>query len=164
MPLCFCPAPPEAVEEIYDLIRARIRWMDQRNIRGWNDTDYLRRFSPDYFRRESIDGHLYVLRSPRGAIQGAVVLQETDPCWEDGGTAPAFYIHNLVSSLEHRGAGAEILRQVEILARSRGKKCLRLDCKKENERINRLYEELGYRPVGECAEGAYHGILREKRL
>ena len=45
-----------------------------------------------------------------------------------------------------------------------GKEVLRLDSQKVNDDLSRYYEALGYPAVGECIDGAYVGIKREKTL
>ena len=37
-------------EQVFDLIRQRIAWMDERGIQQWNHPGYLRRYPLDYFR------------------------------------------------------------------------------------------------------------------
>ena len=62
------------------------------------------------------------------------------------------------------GLGKEMLAYAEDFARERGKPFLRLDSQKVNDTLSRYYEALGYLPAGECVDGAYVGILREKSL
>ena len=52
----------------------------------------------------------------------------------------------------------------ETYARNAGKEVLRLDSQKVNDDLSRYYEALGYPAVGECIDGAYVGIKREKPL
>ena len=152
------------VAPIYELIRARIAWQEENGIEGWNQTSYLDRYPPVYFTEQCHAGTLYVLRGEDGRLCGAVVLLEEDVRWDGYPTLPAYYVHNLVSAPDAQGAGSEILRRTEQLARAHGKACVRLDCKRGNEAINRYYERAGYLACGECADGPYHGILREKTL
>ena len=62
------------------------------------------------------------------------------------------------------GLGQEILTFAETYARNAGKEVLRLDSQKVNDDLSRYYEALGYPAVGECVDGAYVGIKREKPL
>lgn len=152
------------VPHIYALIRNRIAWMDDQGIESWNTTGYLDRFPEAYFLEKCHAGELYILRGADGALHGAVVLLTEDRRWDDLPPAHAYYLHNLVSAPDAHGAGRTILHDVEILARETGKEALRLDCIRSNEVINRFYEQAGYHACGECADGPYHGILREKQL
>ena len=80
-------AQPADAAAVLELIKARIRWMDEQGIRQWNTTGYLEAYGLDYFMQAARQGVLYVLRPPQGPIQGAVILLEEDPRWPDG--APA---------------------------------------------------------------------------
>ena len=89
-------AQPADAAAVLELIKARIRWMDEQGIRQWNTTGYLEAYGLDYFMQAARQGVLYVFRPPQGSIQGAVILLEEDPRWSDG--APACYVHNLVTA------------------------------------------------------------------
>lgn len=152
------------VPHIYALIRTRIVWMDERGLEGWNKTGYLNRYPESYFFKKCRAGELYVLRGTENALHGAVTLLTEDKRWDGLPPAHAIYLHNLVSAPDAHGAGRTILHDVEILARETGKEALRLDCICNNKALNYFYECAGYLACGECADGSYHGILREKRL
>ena len=62
------------------------------------------------------------------------------------------------------GLGGWMLGELEALARKDGKAALRLDCAVDNAALNDYYASHGYREAGRCADGAYLGIRREKRL
>jgi hypothetical protein len=152
------------VSHIYSLIRTRIAWMDDQGIESWNKTDYLDRFPEAYFLKKYHTGELYVLRGSDGELHVAVVLLTEDKRWDGLPPAHAYYLHNLVSAPDAHGAGRTILHCVETLAHQNGKEVLRLDCIRGSKAINRFYERAGYLACGECKDGPYHGILREKRL
>ena len=40
-------ARQDALEEIFALYAARVRWMNEVSIHQWNDTDYLSAYPPD---------------------------------------------------------------------------------------------------------------------
>ena len=152
------------VPHVFQLIRQRIAWMDEQGIKSWNKTNYLARFPESYFFEKCRAGELYVLHEADRALHGAVVLLTEDSRWNTLPPAHAYYLHNLVSAPNTHGAGRRILCDVEVLACKNGKDVLRLDCIRGNEAINRFYERAGYVACGECMDGPYHGILREKRL
>lgn len=138
--------------------------MDSKGIDQWNNNHYCDRFPPEYFAQCAAEGLLYVLTDTgSNAVAGGAILFEKDARWGELPTS-AFYVHNLVSDLKAKCAGAEIIRQIELLAESCGKEYVRLDCKEGNQRLNDWYESLGYRVVGRCVDGEYTGILREKRI
>lgn len=153
------------IEPIRDLIRGRIAWMNARGLDGWNRLDYLGMYPVEYFEAHARAGELYVHRDAAGELDGALILLEADTLWAAQRPARAYYVHNLVTAVNAmRGAGRDLLALVERRAGREGRDCVRLDCMVENASLNRFYDALGYAVVGECAEGEYHGYLREKRL
>jgi len=148
------------LERIEALIEARIRWMDEAGIRQWNVTHYREVYPHSYYDRKLREGRLFVLDNGDGAAAAAVLLEE-DPRWHDA-PRPALYVHNLVSSLRDRGAGREFLRLAGERAAELGKEALRLDCAVDNAKLNRLYENLGFRAAGTVEDGLYRGVRREK--
>ncbi len=158
-------AEPCDLPEICRLIRERIAWMDRVGIRQWNVTDYWQVYPEAYYEMQIKARRFYVLdQADGGHLAGAAALLETDDRWADAGSVPAYYVHHLVTDVRAKGAGRSILAGTEALARQRGKKRVRLDCAADNARLNRYYEEQGYRLAGACEEGLYRGNLREKWL
>ena len=77
-------------EQVFDLIRQRIAWMDERGIQQWNHPGYLRRYPLDYFRQCAEEGQLYALWTECGALAAGAVVLEEDPRWAGyGGKAGA---------------------------------------------------------------------------
>lgn len=156
-------AAPEDVESVFHLYEQRIDWMNEKNIHQWNNTDYLDVYSVAYYRKQQEEGSLYVLK--RGAVVvGAAVLLEADDRWADAPAISAYYIHNLVTSPTHPGAGRQMLHEMVCLARRVGKQALRLDCSVDNDFLNAYYESFGFLMAGRCQDGPYSGNRREKRL
>ena len=93
-------------EQVFDLIRQRIAWMDERGIQQWNHPGYLRRYPLDYFRQCAEEGQLYALWTECGVLAAGAVVLEEDPRWTGYG-GKALYVHNLAASLHFRsGHGA----------------------------------------------------------
>lgn len=158
-------AEEKDLPEIMRLIRERIAWMDRVGIRQWNVTDYERAYPKNHYEGQIKQRSFYVLDRAEGeGLAGAAALLEEDERWTDVGEVPAFYVHHLVTDIRASGAGRMILTWAEELARQRGKTRVRLDCAANNPRLNRYYEEQGYRLAGTWEEGPYVGNLREKRL
>lgn len=147
------------IDGILRLIRARMDWMDAVGIRQWNFTRYLDRYPRPYF--EARIGAFFVAEE-KGVLTGAMALFEEDPRWDRPGTA--YYLHHLVSAPDAKGTGAELVRFAEGYAKERGKEFLRLDSAVDNAPLARYYEAMGYPASGTCDDGAYHGLLREKRV
>jgi len=159
----FSLAHEKNIADILLLIRKRIQWMDNCGLEQWNKTNYLECYPKEYFIDCVIKQALYVLREKKSdKIIGAVVLNDTDKRWED--EMPAYYIHNLVTDLETKGAGALIIKYCEGIAIEHGKSKIRLDCQAVNIKLNRYYENLGFLFIEEVRDGLYIGNKREKSL
>lgn len=167
-PYVFRRATPDEVRQAFELVLARMRWMDAKGIRQWNVTGYTERFPLDYYAAQQRMGHLYVLaEAATGRIVCiAVVRPDCDRWIEEGWTdiASALYMHNLASAPDCPGAGALFLTEAESLARREGKAWFRLDSAADNAAINAYYDARGYSVVGTCRHGLYRGLLRQKRL
>lgn len=158
-------ARQDALEEIFALYAARVRWMNEVGIHQWNDTKYLERFPLGYYEDMQKRTLLYALADEQsGAICGAAVLLAQDERWDGSLQKQAWYVHNLVTAVGASGAGKAILREARKLAKPHGMEVMRLDCADDNTRLNAWYESQGYFPCGTCIDGPYNGILREKLL
>ena len=73
-------------------------------------------------------------------------------------------MHNLATNAAFPGAGRALLGHCEEQARRWGKEYLRLDCQRDNNKLNQYYENLGFMPVGTVEDAPYYGIRREKKL
>jgi len=165
MDCVFCRANEADITGIFALYEKRIAWMESKGLHQWNATDYLTVYPQGYFRRQAAAGRLYAAKDwATGAILGAVVLLSEDDRWADRAGEPAYYVHNLVTDAAAPGLGGWMLGELETLARRDGKTALRLDCAVDNAALNDYYASHGYREAGYCADGAYQGIRREKRL
>lgn len=159
----FSLAQEKDIADILFLIRKRIQWMNNCGIEQWNKTNYMECYPKEYFDDCILKHRLYVLSEKEfGKIVGAVVLNDTDKRWED--EIPAYYIHNLVTDLEAKGAGAAIIKYCEDIAIEHGKRKLRLDCQTANIKLNQYYENLGFLYIEEVRDGLYIGNKREKSL
>ena len=156
-------AKAQEVPEIFSIYQSRIRWMNTMGLRQWNRTEYLQRYPLPYFRQLQEQGVLYVLREEfSGKIIGAGALLQEDDRWPN--SYGAVYVHHLVTLPEVKGAGRVFLAQAEMLALEQGKRRICLDCAEDNAVLNHYYESLGYQAAGQCMDGPYCGIRREKLL
>ncbi len=149
------------LQSILSLIRARIEWMNENNIKQWNRTDYLSRFTNEYFHRVISNGQLYTVKTD-GQVIGAFTLFDYDERWNDG--QKALYIHNFVSDIHHRGVGDDILCFCENEARKKNIFLLRIDCQKDNKKLNDYYSRRGFKYISSFEEELYCGNRRQKRI
>ena len=157
------PAREEDVPAIMALLQQRIDWMDEKGLYQWNKTGYLTCYPPAHFQRLIREDLVFVAWAG-GVLTGVMALLSRDPRWPNGDDGKAYYVHHLATAPGCPGLGKEMLAYAEDFARERGKPFLRLDSQKVNDTLSRYYEALGYHPAGECIDGAYVGILREKPL
>ena len=161
----FRPAEKDEVPAVFDLIMARVRWMDEVCIRQWNVTDYAGCYPLHHYEAARQRGDLFVLTDETG-IAACAVLREDDERWPDAMQAaqPAFYLHHLATRVGEKGAGRIFLQMAEEYAIRQGKTRFRLDSADDNTFLADYYTAQGYIPVGNCVDGLYSGILREKAL
>ena len=158
----FLKGTKDDLQEMYALIDARIRWMDEAGIRQWNVTDYWGCYPPAYYENAAETGHVYLLRTANGALAAAAVLWEEDPRWP-GENPPAYYVHHLATDSAFKGAGEVFLTHAYDLAGAMGKAYLRLDCAQDSPKLNAYYERQDFESAGLCVDGLYSGVLRQKK-
>ena len=158
----FRSAKVEEVRSVYSLVVKHVHWMDDVGIRQWNVTNYLEAYPLEYYEEQQAAGRLYVLANRE--IVGAVVLLEADERWNDRADDSAYYVHNLATDPDVKGAGREILKAIEQLAVEQEKRYIRLDCATDNTFLNSYYSSMGYQFAGTCEEGLYKGNRREKEI
>ncbi len=157
----------EELDAAIALIRARVDWMDEVGIRQWNVTDYMTVYPRTYFEEIERAGELFALLEANGRMLAVGALKERDDRWEGvepGEASDAFYLHHFASATDCRGAGSDYLSLAEQYAQEVGKRCFRLDSAVDNPKLEEYYTARGYSPVGRCVDGAYVGVLREKKL
>ncbi len=151
-------------QQIFDLIQARMDWMDRQGICQWNTEDYWSIFPRAYYFTAIAEGRLFVLAQKcQNRIVSAGVLAAGDELWEEDGE-DAVYLHNFVAALDQKGVGAVFLQKCEEFATSQGKRALRLDCNASNKTLNTYYARQGYVAMGRGGVGNYQGVKWEKRL
>ena len=149
----------EDLDEVAEILTGAARWLRERGIDQW----------PDPFPRSRVDesfarGELFVARVD-GELAATFVLQ-----WEDelfwGEQPPiAGYVHAVAVCRTHAGIGRDLIAWAEQAVRDAGKPFLRLDCMRDNARIRRYYEELGFEHRGDRVVGGhFDASLYEKRV
>ena len=151
------------IPQVFSMILQRIEWMSQKGIRQWNVTNYTNAYPLSYYEAECESGRLFVLAdTATEQIVCAAVLKEQDDRWPDD--SPALYLHNFVSSPDARGTGTVFLRYAEAYARQLQKQYFRLDSARDNQALAAYYKTYGFEDAGDCEDGLYKGILRQKRI
>lgn len=158
----------EELPGMFNLILSRVAWMDKVGIKQWNTTDYANVYPLSYYEEKHDKGEVFVLaHKENDNIIACAVLRHEDERWhhvEDIREDEALYLHNFASDLSFPSAGSVFLYYAEKYAREEGKKYFRLDSADDNKVLEGYYAEKGYYPAGECTDGPYKGILRQKKL
>ena len=162
----FRQAERDEVPAVFDLIMARVRWMDENGIRQWNVTDYAGCYPLPHYEAARRRGDLFVMTDDTNAIIACAVLRHDDERWPERmqSAEPAFYLHHFAARVGEKGVGPIFLRMAEKYALTQGKTRFRLDSADDNAFLADYYTQQGYVPVGTCVDGLYSGILREKVL
>lgn len=94
-----------------------------------------------------------------GGIAGAVRFQlEDELFWPDLDTDDSAFVHRLAVRRRYAGQGVStaLLGWAAALARSLGKRYLRLDCDEERSRLRAVYERFGFRLHSFRQVGSYY--------
>ena len=165
MSYVFTSAEFSDITQIYEIIKNRVLWMSQHGIQQWNTTDYLNVYPPSYFEEHQKHGRLFKMYDTNtDEILGVMVLLDSDARWDGYESASSYFVHNFATKPSVKGIGSLMLEEAEKLSIKTKKVYLRLDCPAHNIFLNNYYEEKAYQKIGTCIDGAYKGILREKKL
>ena len=164
----FRPIKKEELPEMFQITLERVKWMDEVGIKQWNVTGYADAYPLPYYEEKHENGEVFVLEDMgSGKIVCAGVLRNEDERWDhvcNSADGSALYLHNFASRVSAKGTGSIFLDFAENYAAENGKKYFRLDSADDNEALTAYYADRGYIPRGECIDGPYTGILREKAL
>ena len=152
------------VDQMIEIIRDRIKWMDKQGLHQWNKTDYMQQYPREYFLEGIEKGLFYVALDEQDQVAGLMALLTEDPRWAEDEPKDCYYVHHLAARSDAKGAGRALLDFCRQLSVQEGKQSIRLDCQLGNDRLNAFYESLGYLYTGPMVEGSYEGIKREKTL
>ena len=145
------------ITSIIEILKQRCDWFRENNIKQWTDDYYIDRYNFDYFSKEMNINKLYVVRINE-EIVGVFLLKDEDKTyWNDNKNA--YYIHHLATKVQHKGLGKKILKFIVDLAKENGKMCIRIDCMKNNEKLNKYYLSKGFVLKGSGEVPYKHNLL-----
>lgn len=161
--LIFRKINKDEIPILYDIIKERIQWMGDNDIKQWEVVDYESLFPLSYYEKKYEKGEIFVLvKASNNELLCGGVLLEHDDLWDDD--EPSIYLHNFASKLGYPGIGKIYMKYTEEYAKSIGKIFLRLDSINSNKKLTKYYEDQGFKPVGKCHFSTYYGVLRQKRI
>lgn len=146
---------------ILDLFKERCKWFYSHHIYQWDECYYTQRYNQRYFLKVMKKYQLYVAKQGEEVI-GSFLLKNIDSeYWLDH--LNAYYIHHFIGKVDYHGIGIKMLDFIEKLARNNKISVLRLDCVKQNPKINEYWKNCGFENRGEFTE-PYEGVLWEKKI
>ena len=135
------------IPKIQELILERCIWLKSIGIDQWRQEQYFKKYDFGYFKDKVEKKELYIAVLD-GLICGVMVLKTIDyPLWEDDNKA--VYIHNFATGKSYSKLGIAMLEEAKKIALSMGKQYLRLDCAKQNKKLNSYYEGFGFVSAGD---------------
>lgn len=150
------------IDSILDIIYKRCLWLNAKNIHQWPLDYYPDRYNKEYFIEELEKDYLFVARD-KDLVVGVILLKKEDPrYWENDGKS--LYIHHFSTQDGYKGLGKLLLEYSIDFAIKNNFSYLKLDCVKNNERLNEYYINFGFKLIKSGVIGTYEYNLLEKKL
>lgn len=157
-----CKANIEDLDSIHDILIERCKWFIQNNINQWSLNWYPNKYNNEYFMEQMKNNYLYVVKDKKKVI-GVMLLKNTDEdYWKND--LKAYYIHHFATKVGYRGIGKIMINFAINKAISDKKECLRLDCIKNNLKLNKYYSEIGFKKIDSNKKGVYEYNLWEMKI
>lgn len=144
----------EQLEEIYQLYNSRTIWFKENNIRQWSR--YILRHEKEF--PVLINNEKYYILKRNNEIIAGFEISENPGYFEDNGES--LYLSKVVTKVGYKNLGKILFSICKDIAKANGKKYLRLDCIRWNEKLNAIYEKHGFKLVG-YGKSDYEYCLRE---
>ena len=148
------------IDVILELYSERMQWFKDNNIKQW--TRYLSNHPKSEF-EEAISNKNYYIVKDSGKIIAGFELSTNSKDWKDSITL-AYYISKIVTKVGYKNIGDFIFKECKEIAKRDGKKYLRLDCIKSNEKLNNIYEKHNFKLIRYGRNERYAYSLRECKI
>ncbi|MCT9934026.1 GNAT family N-acetyltransferase [Planotetraspora sp. A-T 1434] len=142
-------ATPGDLTTVLTLLAEAAKWLNSLGVRQWPAGGFPAERIEPLIR----EGVLYLLDDGTGPVPAATVALDghADPEFWTGSDHPgdALYVHKLAVSRAYsgQGLGEALLDWAGLRAAAEGRRLLRLDCSKDNARLQAYYRTLGFRHV-----------------
>jgi ribosomal protein S18 acetylase RimI-like enzyme len=150
-------ASAEELDEVVAVLSEAAAWLRARGIEQWPDPFPAAWVEPSIER-----GETYLAREGNLAA-GTITLRWEDPAFWGEQPPVAGYVHAIAVRREFAGAGATLLDWADEQVCAEGREFLRLDCRTENARLRRYYEEQGFVHRGDATVAGFETSLYERR-
>ena len=148
------------IDLILQLYSERMQCFKDNNIKQWSK--YLTNHPKTEFEEAINNKNFYIILKDNEIIAG-FELSEDSREWKDNVTS-SYYIYKVVTKVGHKNIGNIIFQKCKEIARKNGKKYLRLDCLKSNEKLNNIYESHDFKLVRYGSNERYNYSLRELKI
>lgn len=134
----------ENIDDVLQILKENSEWLASLGIKQWEPDYYLVKFNEEYYKRAIANNELYVGKID-GQVCGAFVLRSYDPAWEDDGVS--YFICNVGVKVSMHGneIGKTMIEYAKNIVKDLGAEKLKLDCVSNNEKLNKYFEDLGFR-------------------
>jgi len=153
----FIKAEIEDLDEIINLFEERTKWFKENQINQWSK--YLEHHPKEEFEDIIKNGYYFVLKENDNIIAG-FELSTDSKYWNDEATN-VYYIYKLVTKVNYKNIGNLVFMICKNIAKNNNRKYLRLDCLKNNIKLNNIYEKHGFILKDTGCKDYYTYSLRE---
>lgn len=156
----FSKATLDDLDNLLELYKERTSWFKENKIKQWSK--YLEHHPREEFEKIINTGYYFVIKENGNIISG-FELSTDSKYWRDDFT-DAYYIYKLVTKVKYKNVGNIVMKICENIAINNNKRKLRLDCLKNNEKLNSIYENYGFKLIKTGYEDSYSYSLREYNI
>jgi GNAT superfamily N-acetyltransferase len=149
-------AKADELDEVVVVMSEAAAWLRSRGIEQWPSPYPAAWVAPSIER-----GETYLARL-NGAVAGTITLRWADPAFWGEQPPVAGYVHGIAVRRGFAGLGSELLEWADEQVRLAGRDVLRLDCRTDNERLRRYYEERGFEHRGDATVAEFRTSLYER--
>lgn len=150
------------LKDIHQILVGRCIWLNDHGIKQWNQNNYPKKYSINYFSEQMKINKLFVAKDNKSVVGVMLLKNEDKTYWQDD--KQAYYIHHLATNSNYKGIGIELIKFAIKEAKLNNKDYLRLDCVKSNLKLNNYYKLLGFKIVGFGKYGSYYYNLLELKI
>lgn len=158
--LSFEKACVDDLNSILEQYIERIDWFKEKEIKQWSK--YLEHHSKEEF-VDTINNSNYFILKENDKIIAGFELSTDSKYWNDLKTK-AYYIYKLVIKVGYKNIGELIFEICKDICKNNNISYLRLDCLKNNDKLNQIYNDHGFKLTKNGYEDYYSYSLRELKI
>lgn len=148
----FCIAKKENITNVMKVYNLRKQWFIDNKIKQWFN------HKEEDIKETIKNGNLFCIKKDEEVI-ACFELSLNDKYFDDS-NKDAYYVYKIVTHPNFKDVGKFIFNIIKDIAKNNNKKFIRLDCVKDNIKLNKIYESYGFKLVRED-DKTYNKVLRE---